>query len=420
MRVETLTVYDNHVATGLESRGVRTMNKKLSFWLIGYSLLVLMIGTNLPSPLYAIYKDMFGFSSLTLTLIFAAYALVLIPSLAVFGKMSDRFGRKWVICIGVIVSLAGSMVFIAANSVKLLFAARILQGISVGLLSGAATAALAELNPYNKKTAPLVASLATAGGTALGPLVGGVLAQYGAYPLLTPFFAHIILALPCVAGVLLMKEHKEAINAESVPRNNSVSSSTHISRQFQLSALTAFIAWSVTALFMSIIPSYISSFLGIKNLALTGGVVFLMLGSSVIAQLVFRQLDYTRSMRTGLVLLIGGLIGIIIAVPLQMMSLLVIGTVLAGTGQGLSFKGSMELVNIISPPEHRGVMVSRLYVVIYMGVGVPIIGVGTISLVIGLYYSILIYACIVSLLSTVLFVLLLFLDQIPENVIGER
>jgi MFS family permease len=58
---------------------------------------VLMAGANLATPLYAVYARKFGFSSLVLTTVFATYAVVLVPALVLFGRLSDRLGRRPVV-----------------------------------------------------------------------------------------------------------------------------------------------------------------------------------------------------------------------------------------------------------------------------------------------------------------------------------
>ena len=60
----------------------------------------MMAGANLATPLYAVYEREFGFSSAVLTLVFATYALVLAPSLLLFGQLSDRLGRRRVMAAG--------------------------------------------------------------------------------------------------------------------------------------------------------------------------------------------------------------------------------------------------------------------------------------------------------------------------------
>src|SRR5436305_13626204 len=143
-----------------------------------------MAGANLATPLYAVYAERFHFSPLVLTSIFATYAIVLVPALILFGRLSDRFGRKPVLLAGLTTAAAGLALFAAAGSAGWLFAARALQGLAVGMISGAATAAVVEPDPGgDRRRAAMLAGLAQAGGSASGPLFAGVLAQWAPQPL---------------------------------------------------------------------------------------------------------------------------------------------------------------------------------------------------------------------------------------------
>src|SRR5205823_9674964 len=90
------------------------------------------------------------FSSAVLTLVFATYAIVLAPSLLLFGQLSDRFGRRVVIAVGLAAAVAGLALFASARGTAWLFAARAAQGVAVGAISGTATAALVELEPSRR------------------------------------------------------------------------------------------------------------------------------------------------------------------------------------------------------------------------------------------------------------------------------
>src|SRR3954453_12779232 len=103
---------------------------------VAVALASLLLGANLAAPLYAVYRDRFGFDSLVLTLVFAVYALGLAPSLLLFGAPSDRIGRRPVILGGLVRATVALGLFALAASVAGLCAARIVQGVSVGMAGG--------------------------------------------------------------------------------------------------------------------------------------------------------------------------------------------------------------------------------------------------------------------------------------------
>src|SRR4051812_20592640 len=94
------------------------------FAVVAATLFVLLLDGNLPTPLYGVYRDEFGFSGTTLTLIFAVYAIALIPSLLVFGQLSDRVGRRPVIAGGLAVGAVGLLLLALAQSTAMLLVAR--------------------------------------------------------------------------------------------------------------------------------------------------------------------------------------------------------------------------------------------------------------------------------------------------------
>ena len=261
----------------------------------------MMAGSNLATPLYAIYEREFGFSKAVLTLVFATYALVLAPSLLVFGQLSDRLGRRRVMAAGFATATVGLVLFALASGLPWLFAARAVQGLAVGMISGAAAAALVELDPAPQEDrAALFAALAQAGGSASGPLVAGVLAEWAPERLVLPFAIFIVLGV--------VRDGRRAGDPRARPgrprpRCTIVRPSVppEIRVLFARVSLTGAAVWAVAALFLSVVPSYAAELLDTSNLALLGAISALMLAASCAAQIAARRVRaHARMQAAGL------------------------------------------------------------------------------------------------------------------------
>ncbi len=166
-----------------------------------------MIGTTLPTPLYPLYQRRFGFSELTITVIFAVYAAGVIAALLLFGRLSDQIGRRPVLLLGLGFSALSAVVFLVANGLGLLLLGRVLSGFSAGIFTGTATATLVDLaGPERRSRATLIATVANIGGLGLGPLLAGLVAQWGTNPLRLTFWIDLALLVPAVLAVLALPE----------------------------------------------------------------------------------------------------------------------------------------------------------------------------------------------------------------------
>jgi predicted MFS family arabinose efflux permease len=367
--------------------------------LVALALGMAVLGTNVPSPLYGVYAEEWGFSAGTVTLIFAVYCLVLIASLLVFGRLSDEIGRRPVILAALSVIAAGSLLFALARSETWLLAARAAQGVGVGMLSGAATAALAELHPEGDRTeAALAATVALTGGSAIGPLFGGLLAEYGPYPLVLPYLANLGLL---VLGILAFR----AVVPETVAPRPGKEGSWSIRRPrvpsgirypFALGSGVCFVAWAVAGLFIALVPSYASALLRAENLLVGGGAVSIMLGTACAAQVLLRSTPHRRAMSSGMAAQIAGLASIVVAVPARSVPLLLLGALLAGAGLGLAFMGGLGLVGRVAPAGSRAEVLSACYVVIYLGESIPVLGAGYGADLIGLYPALVAFAGLIG------------------------
>jgi MFS family permease len=370
-----------------------------AFVLVGAALFALVAGANLATPLYAVYRERFGFSSAVLTLVFATYQLVLCPSLLLFGQLSDRIGRRPVIAGGLGVAMAGLALFALARGTGWLFVARGVQGLAVGAASGAATAALVELAPSGDRArAALVSTLAQAGGSAAGPLVGGMLARWAPAPRTTSFLVGLVATGALLAGILAMTEPRGTVGGTWRMQRPNVPPA--IRGRFARLALTAAAAWAVAGLYLSVVPSYAGSLLGTSNLALEGAITALMLVASCAAQVVFRRGGAPeRDQSVGLALVIASLGALVLAFPAHSLALVLAAALVGGVGHGMAFLGAQADLNAIAPPERRGEVTAAFFVCVYLGVAVSAIGTGLVATATSLETAVAVFACVTGAAS---------------------
>jgi len=367
-----------HAAACPEPRGRAGAGPLAAVWL---AWLLLMAGVNLATPLYPVYAKHFHFSSLVLTAIFATYAFVLVPALILFGRLSDRFGRRPVLVVGLATASVGLALFAAATGPAWLFAARAAQGLAVGMISGAATAALVELDPAgDRRRAALLAGLAQAGGSAAGPLFAGVLAQWAPDPRRLCFL--VALGATVVAAVAALELPEPADREREPWRIEWPRVPPELLLDFARVSLTAATVWATLALYLSIVPSYAQSLLGTHNLALLAVIATVALVASSVAQIAAQRFagSRRRDQAVGLGLLSLGLAALVVAAPLHSLALLLVGALAAGTGHGLGFLNAQQELNELAPAQRRGEVTAAFISCIYFLVAMAVISSGLLDL----------------------------------------
>jgi predicted MFS family arabinose efflux permease len=338
-----------------------------------------MAGANLAAPLYAVYAGEFGFSGIVLTTVFATYAVTLVATLLVGGRLADRVGRRPVILAGLVVAAIALVLFTAASATWWLYAARALQGVAVGLISGPATAALVELDPQRDRARPaLLAGLAQAVGSGVGPLLSGCLAEWAPAPLHTPYLVGLAgtAIAACFAWALPEGQRSEEPWRIQWPRVPHA-----IRRDFARLGLTAGLVWASLALYLSVVPSYVAGLLSTENLALLGANSALACFASAATQVWTQRRGGDRRgwQAIGLCLLAAGLLLMIVSSLTESLVTVLLGAVVTGVGHGLGYLHAQDELNAVAPTERRAEVSAAFVCCIYVVVGASVIGVGVLE-----------------------------------------
>ena len=376
----------------------RQVAQARAFWLVAFAFTVVLLGTTVPTPLYVVYQERWGFSAGVLTLIFAIYSAGVLTALLLCGRLSDEIGRTRVLLAALAVAGASTLVFVFASGIAMLFAARLLSGFSAGMAQGTATAALAELEPdHDMRRAALTGSAVTSGAVGLGPLLAGLLAEYAGWTTHLVFVVYLGLLALATAAVLLVPETVEPTR-RPVLRVQRLAVPAEIRAEFLSAALAMFAAFALVGLFVSLVPSFLGSELHERNHAAAGIVVFILFACATVAQLALHRLLSRRAMLIGFAWLLVGLALLMLGLALGELSVFVAATIACGIGVGLVIMGALAMVNMIAPPDHRGETLSSLFVAAYLGLSIPAIGVGIASQHVGFFRATLVCAITVAVL----------------------
>ncbi|MFG2283485.1 MFS transporter [Streptomyces asoensis] len=362
---------------------------------------VCMAGTTLPTPLYGLYREKFGFSELTVTVVYAVYAFGVIGVLLLAGNASDTVGRRPVLLVGLGCAAASAVCFLAATGVGWLYAGRLLSGLSAGLFTGAATAYVMDLAPSGGGSrATFVATAANMGGLGCGPLLAGLLAQYAAWPLYLPFAVHLALVACSVAVVLRLPETVRDRAPVSAVRPQRPGLPPRVRPVFGPAAIASFVGFALFGVFTSVSPAFLAESLDVDNHAVSGLVVALAFFASTAGQSVVVRVGVGRSLPLGSAALLTGLALLAGALLWDSLALVVLSALVGGGGQGLAFRGALSAVAGASPADRRAAVISALFVVAYTGISLPVIGVGVLVGPLGLEGAGLVFiACMAVLVS---------------------
>ncbi|HZR52457.1 MAG TPA: MFS transporter [Streptosporangiaceae bacterium] len=353
----------------------------LLFALLGLCLAI----SGLPSPLYDSYQREWGFSPLTLTVVFAVYAIAALAALLVVGKLSDSIGRKPVLIVAQLMLLGGLVLFIEAKSAGWLMAARALHGAAIGSVAATAGAALLDIRPRHGTLIGRFTGIALTFGMTAGVLGGAILGQYAPHPHVTPYLVVGAAVLLTLGGTVAMPEPLTARKPlvlkqlEIRPRVPA-----EISDSFWFTAVSTAATWAVLGLYLSLVPGLASRDAHSVNLMTGGTIVAALIGTAAVVQLFTHRISALRLAIAGDLILTGGLVLSVLAAAAHSTWAIYLTAVVMGIGLGPSFNGSLRHLSGVIPGGQRGQVMSAYYLVGYLSMAIPAILAGLAASHVGL------------------------------------
>ena len=346
------------------------LSRRAAFWGLAATLGFLLFASSAPSPLYVVYQQQWGFSEITLTSVFAVYALALLGALLVAGSVSDHVGRRPTLLFALVLELAAMLLFAEAQGVAWLFGARILQGLCTGLAMGAISAALLDLQ-YGPDPTRLVYWLLVgtfAATVAVAAAMPETVSRDGRWlrslrprvAVPEPLRAAFIATIPCVAAT-----------------------------------------WALGGLVLSLGPSLTAGVLGSTSHIAGGLSIFVMAGISALASIRLREAHARTTARVGLAALIVGVALALAALGADSIGLFLTGAAIAGLGFGPAFAGAFRALSTQAPAAQRAAFVSAILAVAYLAFSLPAVAAGAAVTQLGLQETANVYGAVLIVLAAI-------------------
>jgi len=339
-----------------------------------------------PSPLYGIYGSLWHLSPGEITGIYAIYALGVLVSLLLAGRVSDEVGRKPMLLAAVGGIIVSTALYMLADSAMWLAAARLLQGVATGLALSTASAALLDLHPRHDAAATGIANgVASASGSGLGLLVSSLVVQCLPDRRILPYAIQGALLLVLVFLTRRLPEpspRRPGPRVHLTPAWPSVPVS--IRPAFTLAALAVLSSWMLNGRFLSLGPTLASSILATSSVLGSGTVVASLSGAAAVAMLLTGRSDPGLSAGRGSLALAAGAGLMTVAAACSSAPLFIVATIVSGASFGVTFLGGLRSLSAAMPAAHRAGIMSAFYLVAYGAVSLPAIAAGLLVSVLGL------------------------------------
>ncbi|WP_374286376.1 MFS transporter [Lactococcus sp.] len=185
------------------------MHKKSSMYLVISNLFLVFLGAGLVIPILPALKEQMNFTGTTMGMMISIFAFAELVASPITGALSDKYGRKKLIALGMLVFAFSQFLFGISEVKSWFYVSRALGGIAAAMVMPAVTAYVADVTTLKERTKAMgIVSAAISGGFIIGPGIGGFIAQFG---IRVPFyFAAILSLLGFILTLTMLKEPQRA------------------------------------------------------------------------------------------------------------------------------------------------------------------------------------------------------------------
>lgn len=377
----------------------RRLPRAAAFWSVAVLLVLMLAASGVPSPLYRVYQQEFGFGPGVLTTVFGIYAFALLLSLLVVGGLSDHVGRRPVLIAAFLLEAVAMVLFLAADGVGLLLAARVVQGLATGALTSTLGASLLDLQRPDRPMGAFINSTSPGLGIAIGAAGAGLLVQSIAAPTAWVFGVLTGVFVLAALGAVLLPESSPRLPGAAASLRPRVHVPAAHRRAFVVALPLLVACWALGGLYASLGPSLVADVFGIDN-HLVGGLLILALnGTGILGSLALRTSPPERALLVGALVLAVGVSGTLAALVTTSAPLLFTAAVVTGFGFGAAFLGAVATITHGVEPGSRAGLLAAVFVVGYLAFSLPAIAAGVAAAEVGLAGTTEVYGATVVVLA---------------------
>ncbi len=379
---------------------IYTPRHQAGFAIASLGMGLMMASASAPSPFYPVLQQQMGFSNLTMTGIFAVYAIVLLCTLLIGGSSSDHLGRRPVLSAAFVLLAVSAMTFLEATSASGLLLARALQGVACAFLLSTLSATVVDLEPPDRPgVAAVYNSVIPLGGLAAGALASGLVMQQAQAPKIDVFGAVTVISLILSGMVWLMPEtspRHEGLLQALRPR---LGLPARTKAAFWGSAPAIVAGWATGGLYLSLGAPIMAVTFGIHNFLVQTLVVALLSGMGAVACFAARGYTPRQIMLYGSTALALGTALSLLGIALQSLQVYLIALAGAGTGFGTCFYGAMRTIVPLSTADERGELFASIFTLSYIAFGLPTILAGLAIPYVGLHGTVMGYGAAITVMA---------------------